>query len=278
MTIPTPPAPSRHPHRGLFLFAFVLTVATLAVLRIVFPSLTTYMFPWQQTKPVVEALPTDSVRLHALYVDSILLRPRPKLQLVDAKGARVRHKILSVRSYEQEFTDMQDVQIATAQVLGIPHIEDRAEADRRKKDLVCIAANPYYDIKPLGYSIPYLVPRAATCLEEIARAFLDSCAVKGLPLHKLLVTSILRTRHDVGRLRRVNGNASEQSCHQFGTTFDISYNHFVRVCDPDGEEQPPSWGVHLKQILAEVLRDQRNLGTCYVKYERRQSCFHITAR
>ena len=30
--------------------------------------------------------------------------------------------------------------------------------------------------------------------------------------------------------------------------------------------------------LAEVLDDQRKMGTCYVKYEVHQSCFHITAR
>ena len=28
----------------------------------------------------------------------------------------------------------------------------------------------------------------------------------------------------------------------------------------------------------EVLADQRRMGTCWVKYEYRQSCFHITCR
>ena len=36
--------------------------------------------------------------------------------------------------------------------------------------------------------------------------------------------------------------------------------------------------VRLKQILSEVLNDQRHLGRCYVKYEVKQGCFHITVR
>ena len=31
-------------------------------------------------------------------------------------------------------------------------------------------------------------------------------------------------------------------------------------------------------VMAEVLRDLKNAGRCYVKYEIKQACFHITAR
>jgi hypothetical protein len=34
----------------------------------------------------------------------------------------------------------------------------------------------------------------------------------------------------------------------------------------------------LKWILSEVLRDQRELGRCYIKYEVKQGCFHMTVR
>ena len=34
----------------------------------------------------------------------------------------------------------------------------------------------------------------------------------------------------------------------------------------------------LKWILSEVLHDLRQQGKCYVKYEVKQGCFHITAR
>ena len=34
----------------------------------------------------------------------------------------------------------------------------------------------------------------------------------------------------------------------------------------------------LKLVLAEVLRDLRKSDKCYIKYELKQGCFHITAR
>ena len=46
----------------------------------------------------------------------------------------------------------------------------------------------------------------------------------------------------------------------------------------EGGESDIQWVTAFKSILAEVLEDQRLMGTCYVKYERHQSCFHITAR
>ncbi|MEG1838585.1 MAG: DUF5715 family protein, partial [Bacteroidaceae bacterium] len=34
----------------------------------------------------------------------------------------------------------------------------------------------------------------------------------------------------------------------------------------------------LKLVLSEVLRDLKKAEACYVKYELKQGCFHITAR
>lgn len=139
-----------------------------------------------------------------------------------------------------------------------------------------IADNPFYTVQRLHQSIPYLVPRAATLLNQIARAFNDSLATKGYPPHKLLITSVLRTKADVQKLRGFNSNASENSCHQYGTTFDISYNRFLEI-EPDGKSNI-RWVTVYKSILAEVLNDMREMGACYVKYEVHQSCFHVTAR
>lgn len=220
----------------------------------------------------------NAIERHAAVVDTLLLRPRHPLTLTNAQGKRIKQRVTSVRSFRTSFPDLNDVQLATAQRLGIPHIADRDEAASRKDALVYVGDNPFYEVQPLTHSIPYLVPRAATLLTEISRAFIDSLASKGYPFHKLVVTSVLRTQSDIQKLRRVNVNASENSCHQYGTTFDITYNRFVRVQDPDLPKQEPTWGVTLKSILAEVLEDQRQMGTCYVKYEHKQACFHITAR
>ncbi|MBR2862786.1 MAG: hypothetical protein IKB97_04405 [Bacteroidaceae bacterium] len=220
----------------------------------------------------------NAIERHAAAVDTLLLRPRNPLVLTNAQGKRIKHRVTSVRNFRTSFPALNDVQLTTAQRLGIPHIADRDEAARRKDALVYVGDNPFYEVQPLTHSIPYLIPRAATLLTEISRAFIDSLASKGYPFHKLVVTSVLRTQNDIQKLRRVNVNASENSCHQYGTTFDITYNRFVRVQDPDLPKQEPTWGVTLKSILAEVLEDQRQMGTCYVKYEHKQACFHITAR
>lgn len=223
-------------------------------------------------------LHTDSVTLQSRRVDMRLRTFRRMPQWLNADGSPVKHNVFSVPAFETAFPDLNDVQLATASRLGIQACVDRDEAIRRGKELVYIADNPFYEVKTLHYSIPYLVPRAATLLEEIGRAFLDSLTVKGIPFHKLVVTSVLRSDDDVARLRQHNANATENSCHRYGTSFDISYNHYIRVQDPTRPRQPEMWAYQLKRVLAEVLRDQRVQGHCYVKYEVHQSCFHITAR
>ena len=190
-----------------------------------------------------------------------------------------KHPIYSVPSYHDCFPDLQEVQYPAALRNGVRPVRDRAEAEHRKKDLLFVGLNPYYEMDPaMSRSIPYLVPKASALLQHIGQRFLDSLAVKGIPLHKIIVTSVLRTEEDVARLRRINGNASEQSCHRFGTTFDISYNRYHTVSPPDEPARRAVRNDSLKFILSEVLRDVRAEGRCYVKYEVKQSCFHITVR
>lgn len=259
----------------VLLLVVVLTVATIIVRP--YRRVRLYLAQLNREEVIV---PHDSVLRHAMMVDSLLCRPRANFAEFDSQGRPVRHKVLSVSSFADAFPDLNDVQLATAQKLGLSHpIEDREEAERLKSDLVYIGDSPYYDLRlPMNYSIPYLVPRAERLLTEIARSFQDSLVSKGLPMHKIQVSSILRTESDVRRLRRGNANATDQSCHRYGTTFDLSYNYYTRVQDPSDLQLPEHWGVQLKSVLAEVLRDQRDLGTCYVKYEYKKPCFHITCR
>lgn len=266
------------PYKKHFLFIFLGTTLLLFGVKLLFPS-----FTWSLVNPfgdasVVAVMPADPIATASQMVDSLFRNPRRPLRLLDDRGLPVRNRVTSVPSFAETFPDLNDVQLLTAQRIGVKKCFDRNEAAHRIKELVYIGDNPLYTVKPLSHSIPYLVPRAATLLDEIGRSFLDSLASKGIPFHKLIVTSVLRTENDIARLRRRNANASEQSCHRYGTTFDISYNHYIRVQDPDLPPQVETWAVTLKSVLAEVLRDQRRLGTCYVKYEIKQACFHITAR
>jgi len=158
-------------------------------------------------------------------------------------------------------------------------IQSREEASRMKNALVEIRDTDSYIVDQLTHSIPYLTPGAAGLLDRIGVNFRDSLASKGLNPNKFIVTSVLRTRDDVDRLRRSgNINATEKSTHCHATTFDISYTRFVKVPDLRGRPYDDVSQPYLKAVLGQVLRDLRKEGLCYVKYERQQACFHITSR
>ena len=170
----------------------------------------------------------------------------------DKDGKEVKHRIFSVPHFGNTFPDQQDV-------------------------LVYVGSNPFFYVDKLNNSIPYLVPRASVLLQDIGRAYFDSLQIKGIPLHKIIVTSILRTKDDVAKLRTRNGNATENSCHLYGTTFDICYNRYKQI---QTREQPRRQVQNdtLKWVFSEVLRDFRNKNRCYIKYEVKQGCFHITVK
>lgn len=200
------------------------------------------------------------------------------LSLAEENGKKKYHRILSVPRYAEAFPDSQEVQLKAALKYGVKKVANREDAERRKQELVYIGANPYFHIDRMRRSIPYLVPRASMLLNDIGRQFYDSLYVKGVPLHKIIVTSALRTTEDVEKLRQRNGNATENSCHLYGTTFDICYNRYKTVEDPAGPKRRQVQNDTLKWVLSEVLRDVRESGRCYIKYEVKQGCFHITVR
>jgi hypothetical protein len=188
------------------------------------------------------------------------------------------HNIRGVVSYNREFNDLNETQLKVAQAIGIPIIADRDAAEHMKKKLTEITDCEAYTIDSLTHSIPFLIPGAAKLLETIGRNFNDSLASKGLNPNRIIVTSVLRTQHDVNRLRKSNGNASENSTHMYGTTFDISWKRFLKTEKVKGHPMESVSADTLKMVLSEVLRDLKKSGECYVKHERNQGCFHITTR
>ena len=195
----------------------------------------------------------------------------------DKNGKEVKHRIFSVPHFGNTFPDQQDVQILAANKYGVNPVQNREEAEHSKGKLVYVGSNPFFYVDKLNSSIPYLVPRASVLLQDIGRAYFDSLQIKGIPLHKSIVTSILRTKDDVAKLRTRNGNATENSCHLYGTTFDVCYNRYKQI----QTRQQPRRQVQndtLKWVLSEVLRDMRDRNRCLVKYEVKQGCFHITVK
>lgn len=187
-----------------------------------------------------------------------------------------KHPIYSVPSYRNTFPDNNDIQLEAARRNGVLPVKNREEAEQKMDELVYIGSNSFYHLDPLTRSIPYLVPSAAVMLEDMGKAFFDSLYVKGIPLHKFIVTSVMRTKDDVKKLQKHNTNATENSCHLFGTTLDICYNRYITVEDPEGPSQRAVRSDTLKWVLSEVLRDFRKQGRCYIKYEIKQGCFHLT--
>lgn len=194
-----------------------------------------------------------------------------------ADGTLVKNRIYSVPGFSLSFPDQNDVQLLAAHKHGVKPVLDREDAEKRKSELVYVGSNMYFHVDRLRNSIPYLVPKASVLLQDVGRSFFDSLQIKGVPLHKIIVTSVLRSKADVESLRGKNSNATQNSCHLYGTTFDVCYNRYKTVEAP-GERRREVRNDTLKWILAEVLRDMREAGRCYVKYEVHQGCFHITVK
>jgi hypothetical protein len=176
------------------------------------------------------------------------------------------------------FNDLNDTHLAAASKIGIEPLASRDGIPSASKKLYLVGGPMRYNepfvIDELKHSSPFLVKEARDLLHVIGRNFQDSLERKGLPAYSIIVSSVLRTDADVKSLSRSNVNASKRSVHCYGTTVDVSYRRFEKHDD----EGPDAKEVALKAVLAEVLRDLREEGRCYVKYEIKQACFHITAR
>lgn len=257
-----------------FLTGFVVVTVLLALIRWVFPEVA------QDTATEGEKVSDQQEQMAEAQIQYTPVQPIAKQErMATGRFFDGKHPIMSVPSCREEFSDSQQVQIIAANEVGVSPVQNREEAERCKNEqLVYVGSNPYFFVAKLTASIPYLVPKAAVLLQDIGRNMFDSLQVKHIPLHKIIVTSVLRTKDDVARLQTHNKNATENSCHLYGTTFDISYTKFLTVRNPEGKPRREVRDDTLKFVLSEVLRDLRNQERCYVKYEVKQACFHITVR
>lgn len=179
-------------------------------------------------------------------------------------------------NYNREFNDLNELHIVSAIKNGIKPLTTRDDTIHQIEELVRLPDElELYKSYKITHSIPYLVPSAAKLFIDIAQAFRDSLYSKELPIYKLYLTSITRTDDDIIRLTKRNINASDNSAHRYGTTFDISWKRFDKVDEHSSVELMPE---RLKLVLAQVLFDLKMNDRCYVKHERKQACFHITVR
>lgn len=211
----------------------------------------------------VPPLPADTSSVYDNYLDEMPSNSCVRLHVNPIGG-----------SLGRVFNDSNYIHLADAERIGIEPISSPAQAWQVKRPICRIRSCASYVVDNLTHSYPYLVPEAATLLEEIGSRFNDSLAARGGGSYRIKVTSLLRTSSTIKQLRRRNRNAVSASAHQYGTTFDISYVNFI--CDRSTSANRTQQD--LKNLLGEILSDLRREQRCHVKYERKQGCFHITAR
>lgn len=267
--------------KSAYLQGFIATTITLALVRCVFPSVagnTDEKSAITSKQTSIDSTNKDSVSNELIdnQANSFVAHS-VKSRFFAPDGTLTKNKIWSVPGFQNTFPDQNDVQLASAQKWGVKPVRNRTDAEKRKAELVYIGSNPFFHVDKLNNSIPYLVPRASILLQDIGRNFFDSLQCKGIPLHKIIVTSVLRTTDDVARLRQRNSNATENSCHLYATTFDVCYNRYKTVEAP-GEQRRAVRNDTLKWVFSEVLQDMREANRCWIKYEVKQGCFHITVR
>ena len=178
----------------------------------------------------------------------------------------------SIRNLKAQFNALNPVHLEAGRSLGLTEPPESRE-DINTWRLREIKDCRYYVVDRLDYSVPYLTRGGARLLDEIGENFRDSLEAKGMIPVRFKLSSVLRTKDDVRRLRRSgNVNASENSSHCYGCTFDIAWASYDLP-----KRYNATWDQY-RGVMAEVLRDLRAEGKCYVKFEAKESCFHITSR
>ena len=166
----------------------------------------------------------------------------------------------------KDFNDLNDTHLSAAQAYGISPLKSRDGLEAVSSKLVKLKDTKYFIVDNLTHSVPYLVADAADFLTALGKLMQEYNGTHS----RFIVTSVTRTDEDVKKLSRGNVNASQNSAHRYATTIDITYNRF----DRHGVTNDMQW----KADLSRALYDMRKAGYCYVKYERKQACFHITVR
>lgn len=196
-------------------------------------------------------------------------------QPIDEPGNLVRYPGRTF-NYKIKFNDLQAKQHAVASKIGLPRPpKDRADAASMRNQLVEVKTGKNYIVDDLTHSVPYLIPSAKRELDSIGAEWADILQRNGLPHYRFYVTSVLRTQEDIKYLQRSgNINSISQSCHCYGTTFDLAYMRYDKVTRTRDYMHEDN----LKLVLGQVLLNEQRKGHIYVKYEAKQSCFHITVR
>mgnify|MGYP002870243024 CR=1 FL=1 len=166
---------------------------------------------------------------------------------------------VSVKCYDSRFNDVQSIQIIEAQKNGIVPMKSFQKND----ELVRLDYNLWYKVGSLDNSHPFVLSYVKEFLIDLSKEFKN---LSGCYVSNFVITSALRTHDDIAKLRQLNINAVNNSCHLYGTTIDISKFYFNTVVYYKSE--------YLHNCLSTILYEMQKKGRCYVKNEK--NCYHIT--
>lgn len=116
----------------------------------------------------------------------------------------------------------------------------------------------------MPHSKPFLLPKSRNFILHLSEEYDKRCKSNGLKTIPIHLTSGTRSIDGVKRLQKNNQNSIEDSPHLRGKTFDISYSQFGLNGKP-----------HLK-LLVNLLYTYKRQKKCFVKFEKKQNCLHIT--
>jgi hypothetical protein len=181
-------------------------------------------------------------------------------------------------SPSNKLNDLNDIHLIHAQKNGLKRTfatneEFLLKLDSLKNNLILfeVVETPYYQLKSLTHSQPYLIPEAIDMLNEIGYRFQQRLAEKKYNMYRFRITSLLRTEETQNKLSHRNTNATAHSAHLYGTTVDISYKNFYNI-----QKNTIESSYEAVQTLTKVLVEMRQECKFLAVRERKQSCFHLT--
>lgn len=209
-----------------------------------------------------------------LLIVSIVRRCKPTSveEKVGAERLCIDYQCVFRDSYSRAFADDNLLHLAAARALQSTPFKGELN-EKELSTLALIESNPFYRVDRLTHSIPYLIPEAKTLLDQIGEDFTIALQERGIPPYRIIVTSLTRTQQQQQRLSKRNVNAASESSHSYGTTFDISWSRFDKV----HKQSEHISDAILKKVLASILQQYQKAHRCYIKHEKKQACFHITA-
>ena len=198
--------------------------------------------------------------------------------------ARYYHKLENQKVYGaikvDRYKDLNAVHLKHAMKNGIQPFKKNKDFHAQiaemvdKGQLVKIKNARNYQVERLIYSHPYLTLEGKKFLNDLGKRFQEKLNANDMGTYAFQISSLLRTEENQRGLSRSNKNASANSSHLYGTTFDIAYDSVIKKPLPWMKVQMAD--PKAIKLLSEAIGELRDEGRCVAVTERQEKCFHIT--